>query len=165
MNNGAYLRLSESEVFGQHLLRVKSSAIQMADGNYLSFCNLGFVVSLTQKASSLCQHVVNILSLGSKPKVIGSYADPSIAAMKNTHPDWNWSEVDNPGKSVRPNRVVVESELAVSRILEHGSVPNPTTALIWALDYSLPKALKNAIVDLHSLICAFGLQARRAFLF
>jgi hypothetical protein len=147
------------------LLAVETSMIQRPNFNNLLGRNPGLVVSFTDQASSFGNHIVNIVSPSPQPQVIGTNAELAIASVQNEQSFRNGSEVNNPGQSVCPDGVAVRgAELAISGILKNGPAPKPTPVWFLALNYSLPKALKNAIIDYHSSICAFGLQARRAFL-
>lgn len=139
---------------------------EIPDLKHLLSRNLVFVVSLSNKASVLFQHVVNVLSLGSKPQMVWPDAKPAIAPMQDAHSLGNAAEMHHPRHPVRSNWTAFKDvELSVSIVLKHGPRPQPAPVRFWALNYSLPKRLADSIVDLHVLMCALGLQARRAFSF
>jgi len=57
--------------------------IERPDFSNLGLGNLGFMVSLTHEASSFGNHIVDIVPIGSNPKVIRSNAKSVVASVKN----------------------------------------------------------------------------------
>lgn len=71
-------------------------------------------------------HVMEIIGLGSKEKMVGINTVPNIAFVQDAKPIWDFSVVENPGESMAEDGMVVSCiERTIPFVVEFPS-PNPT---------------------------------------
>lgn len=145
-----------------------SKPLKPSDFIYVKFCKL------MARLSALSTAIFVVVFSGSKPKVIWSNASRVVAFVKDAFSVWNRTPKQYPRSNVGENASSVGQSRVNPPISISGYPRHPEPATIgysnlgpestWKSDGKLLRRQIFASNLVHSsVICAFGVQARRAF--